>query len=368
MGIDVDSIPVTVLMPVFNAERYVADAVRSILDQSYRQFEFLIVNDGSTDASRVIIQSFGDPRIRIVDTENLGVSAALRRGINEARGEYIARMDADDIASPDRLALEKDVLDRYPEVVVVHGAIEYIDEKGRSLGIARSSDYDSLCTRWLLLWRNVPSHSTVMIRAACMHEHHLNYRLEVNGAEDFELWGRLAQRGEFRFLRDVMLRYRTHPESVTKAGRVEKLLTAQARVIREAQARFRVPLSDEIARELAVISGGSPIDPRRFPYRALQGQLHQVFKSVLGAFELRYGPATTALRSVQAGQVTYWAHQMVATSRRYAIRLLLMGWRRYPKILLQAVFWKALLAVLLPHALVQRIRKGNPGVSVSGPA
>jgi glycosyltransferase involved in cell wall biosynthesis len=97
---------VTVLMPVFNAEKYIADAVRSVLDQSFLDFELLIVNDGSTDGTASIILGFDDPRIRLLNCANSGVAAALNYGLQEAKGSYIARFDADDICYTDRLRIQ----------------------------------------------------------------------------------------------------------------------------------------------------------------------------------------------------------------------------------------------------------------------
>ena len=111
---------VTVLMAVYNGERFLAEAVASILDQTFRDFEFLIVNDGSTDRSREIILSFGDPRIRLVDNpENIGLTRSLNRGLELAKGGLIARQDADDISLPERLEREIGFLDGNPKAAIV---------------------------------------------------------------------------------------------------------------------------------------------------------------------------------------------------------------------------------------------------------
>jgi len=132
---------VTVLMPVYNGERYVARAVKSILDQTFRDFEFLIINDGSTDGSIDIIRDFSDPRIRVIDTENQGVAAALKLGIEKARGKYIARMDVDDESLINRLEREKYCLDEHPDITVVHGSVEYIDAEGAPVFLDRDDSY-----------------------------------------------------------------------------------------------------------------------------------------------------------------------------------------------------------------------------------
>ena len=126
---------VSVVMSVLNGERFLREAVESILDQSLREFEFIIINDGSTDFSGSILDSYQhkDPRLRVVHQENMGLVESLNRGCGLARGKYIARMDADDIAIQDRLRWQADFMETHPEVGVVGGAVEVIDTTGRSL-------------------------------------------------------------------------------------------------------------------------------------------------------------------------------------------------------------------------------------------
>ena len=121
---------ISVVMSVFNARRYVARAIGSILDQTYREFEFLIINDGSTDGSEEVIRSYTDPRIRRFDHPNKGLAASLNRGILLSQGEYIARMDADDIALPTRLERQVRFLDEHPACVVVGTAAEVVGAAG----------------------------------------------------------------------------------------------------------------------------------------------------------------------------------------------------------------------------------------------
>src|SRR6476661_6105481 len=125
--------PVSVLMPVYNAGRYVAEAVESILGQTYADFEFLIVDDGSTDRSRAILERYAarDPRIRLVSRPNTGYAAALNELLGLARGELVARMDADDVALPERLLRQVNYLRAHPEVVCVGTAVHLIDGGGR---------------------------------------------------------------------------------------------------------------------------------------------------------------------------------------------------------------------------------------------
>ena len=119
---------VSVVMSVYNSEPFIRDAIKSILGQSFQDFEFIIINDGSTDGSLQIIQSYGDSRIRITSQENLGLTKSLNKGIGIARGEYIARQDADDISEPSRLEKQVAVLEQNSRAVLVSSNIRYFSE------------------------------------------------------------------------------------------------------------------------------------------------------------------------------------------------------------------------------------------------
>jgi len=122
---------VTVLMPVYNGERYLNEAVDSILGQTFTDFEFLIIDDASTDKTPEILRSYDDPRIRVVtNEENLGLSKSLNKGLALARGEFIARMDADDVSYPYRLQVQHEFMTQHPGAGVIGSWAEYIDRKG----------------------------------------------------------------------------------------------------------------------------------------------------------------------------------------------------------------------------------------------
>ncbi len=124
---------VTVLMPAYNTEKYIAAAIRSVLNQTFKDFELLIINDGSTDSSADIIQSFHDPRIVVVEQVNAGIAVALNTGIQLARGEFIARFDADDICYPHRLESQFNFLKKNPDYILIGSDADYIDEEGQYL-------------------------------------------------------------------------------------------------------------------------------------------------------------------------------------------------------------------------------------------
>ena len=256
-----DDVPITILMPVYNVERYLRGALDSLFRQTWQDFELLIVNDGSTDGTRAILAEIQDSRVRVIDMPHGGLAAALRCGVEQARGGYIARMDADDEALPIRLAVQKACLDRFPHVVLVHSLAQPMDLDGRRLPMVLGDPRPSTVTKWLLQWQNPIVHPTVMLRRDDLRTHDLNYRLEFFRADEFDLWNRLAPHGDFEAIPEVLHRTGSIPQSMTLRNPVDLHLAAFTRVIHENFERLRVPLSPSAAEELAVISGGTWLDP-----------------------------------------------------------------------------------------------------------
>ncbi len=206
---------VSVVMAVYDAERYLDEAVESILTQGSCEFEFIIINDGSTDGSTSILRRHEriDGRIRIHHQENRGLTAALNRGCRLAQGKYIARMDGDDIAAPDRLAKQVDFLERHPAVAVLGGAFEFIDGGGLATRTVCVPLEDRQIKDALSRY-NCLAHPTIMMRKQAFDETG-GYRIAFLHAEDYDLWLRMAERHEFASLADVVLRYRVHPGQVS---------------------------------------------------------------------------------------------------------------------------------------------------------
>jgi glycosyltransferase involved in cell wall biosynthesis len=210
---------VSVLMPVFNGEPYLRQSMESILNQSYSNFEFIIINDGSQDQSRNIISSYNDPRIRLIDQpENLGYGLALNRGIDQAQGEYIARMDCDDISLPERLAKQIIFMDSHPEVGVCGGWIQYFE--GSDVIISQPT-VDSEIKKEFLAFCCPLSHPTIMMRTSLIKMHHLYYDPAYQPAEDYDLWVRILPLTCFANLAEILVMYRIHPNQVTSRKGVE---------------------------------------------------------------------------------------------------------------------------------------------------
>jgi glycosyltransferase involved in cell wall biosynthesis len=219
---------VSVVMSVFNGEHFLQEAIESILRQSFRDFEFIIINDGSTDESGSILDYYRrcDPRLRVYHQENKGLIESLNRGCGLANGKYIARMDADDIAMDDRLMCQVDRMEKHRDLGLLGGAVEWIDTTGKSLGIHRHP-CESRIIKTALADGSPFAHPTVLIR----REVFLSvggYRPVVVDAEDYDLWLRIADRFDLANLQAVVLKYRIHPGQVSERKCEQQALSSLA--------------------------------------------------------------------------------------------------------------------------------------------
>ncbi len=205
---------VSVVMAVHNGERYVAEAIRSILAQGYGDLELLVVDDGSTDGSAAIVQAIGDARVRLISNgSNLGLARSLNRGVSEARGELVARLDADDVAEPERLARQVAFMDARPDVALVGS---WYVELGADGG---STLHDLPVHHWDLRWHlhlYCPFvHSAVMWRRALVAERVGTYDERLAYSMDFDLWRRIASTLCVANLPEYLVRVRSHADSMT---------------------------------------------------------------------------------------------------------------------------------------------------------
>lgn len=209
-------------MPVFNGEKYVGQAIESILAQAFRDFELIIVDDGSTDNSKGVIRSFTDNRTVLVERSHEGLIAALNAGVAIAKGEYIARMDSDDISLASRIGKQVHFLDNNKNVGILGTACQIIDDKGRHLELKKWPCSD-LKIRWSLLLTSPFAHPTVVFRRALL-EKNAPYDVAYKSAEDYDLWTRLLNDTRGANLSEPLVRYRRHTSSVTANDRREQLL------------------------------------------------------------------------------------------------------------------------------------------------
>ena len=203
-------------MPVYNGEKYLKEAIDSILGQTFTDFELLLINDGSIDESDSIIQSYNDKRIKYIkNKKNLGLIKTLNKGIKLAKGEYIARMDADDISLPKRFAKQVDFLDNNPYYGVIGSWVELIgSEKG--IGKPLSNFYNLFYT--FLKGGTMVPHPTVMLRRDVLLSNNIYYNEDYTLVEDFKLWQDLKYVTKITNLPDVLLKYRVHNESVSSVN------------------------------------------------------------------------------------------------------------------------------------------------------
>lgn len=204
---------VTVLMSVHNGEKYLREAIESILNQTFKDFEFLIVNDGSTDSSKEIILSYDDPRIVYVENEtNIGLTKSLNKGLKLAKGEYIARMDADDWSYPKRLEVQNGFLDSNSEVVLAGSLSEIIEMDGSISFQHRSSNKEQLY--YDLTFSNIFAHSSVMFRKKTVADIG-GYDESFSKSQDFDLWYRLSRRWPIALIDKKLLRWRNSSENIS---------------------------------------------------------------------------------------------------------------------------------------------------------
>jgi glycosyltransferase involved in cell wall biosynthesis len=201
---------ISVLMPAYNAERYLKEAIESIIKQSFTDFELIVVDDGSTDQTGKILQELagGDPRIHLfANQKNLGIVRTLNLGLVECKGKYIARMDADDISLPNRLQIQYDYLEAHPEVGALGSALSYIDGQSKELHVNRYSDLHKS-----LLLENPLFHPTVMFRNATIQVNQIHYREKFQWAEDYSFWLEIYQYSTLAALDEILVLYRITPE------------------------------------------------------------------------------------------------------------------------------------------------------------
>lgn len=213
---------ISVVMSVFNSESYVKEAIDSILNQTFGDFEFIILDDGSTDGSVDIIQKYTDSRIHFIRNErNLGLRDSLNRGIRLAEGKYIARMDSDDIASAKRFEIQAGYMEQHPDVVMCGGNINYlIDGKLKKNKEIFPLSFQEI--RIALIRYNCFFHPTVMLRTDFVREHELYYQRTF--ADDYDLWIRMMNQavlsGKLMInLPDIFLNYRIHSANFGKRKR-----------------------------------------------------------------------------------------------------------------------------------------------------
>ncbi len=205
---------VTVLMPVYNGEQYLEESIDSIISQTFTDFEFIIVDDGSTDKTPVILNRYTDARIiKLRNPENLGMTNALNRGLLAAQGKFIARMDADDISLPERLAKQVAFMENNPQVGLCGTWIQLIDSD-RSKDNILKLPTDDATLRCELLFDSPLAHPSVMFNRKQLFANQLAYNPSYQYCQDYDLWVRCSTHFALANIPEVLLNYRFHPKQM----------------------------------------------------------------------------------------------------------------------------------------------------------
>lgn len=228
-------------MSVYSGERYLRDSVESILNQSFSDFEFIIVDDGSTDSSSEILESYAaqDERLRLLrNASNLGLTRSLNKGLELACGEYVARQDADDISLPERFMSQVRFLGEHPEIGVVGSWITNIDETGQR-DVCKTPTSSALIG-WTLLFSNCMAHPSIMFRRSLVRDG-VFYRPEITYGQDYDLWARISSKTKLANLPECLVFRRKHQRAISTRHDQEQAERAKAvaheniaRLLREA--------------------------------------------------------------------------------------------------------------------------------------
>ncbi len=209
---------VSVIMPAYNADKFIGEAIESILNQSYKNFELIVIDDGSSDRTLEIIESFKDDRLFIFCNEkNKGISYTTNRGIRKTNGKYIALMDDDDIAESNRLKIQVDYMEKHPQIDILGGRTTYIDEKGELLDYGGIPRYNPNYIKAVLLFNCMDfMNSTAMIKKDFIVKNNLLFEENCFGMQDFKFYIKSSKIGKISAVNEFVLKHRIHENNETE--------------------------------------------------------------------------------------------------------------------------------------------------------
>lgn len=264
---------VSVIMPLYNSEAFVKEAVESILNQTYQQIELIVINDGSTDKSDLVIKGFNDKRIRYVNNSiNKGIVSTINKGLLLSKGKYIARMDADDIALPNRLAKQVNLLETQPDIKLCGTTAIAIDKQGKKLvKLNRPVKDDEI--KVFNLFRNAFIHPTIMADADLIKK--IAFTEDYKYAEDYFTFSQFTMHYKVANLKEPLLLYRLHEDSITSTKNKE-MMKSELKTI----AYLLSFLFDVVKPEMAQIHH-SLLRPLPVPFAVedIHAHLYQIFKA-----------------------------------------------------------------------------------------
>ncbi len=219
---------VSVLMPAYNSGKYIAESIESILNQTFTDFELIIVNDGSTDNTvGIITQYLHDKRVKLFHNEkNKGLAYTRNKCLELAHGTFLANLDSDDIALPDRLVKQIEVMQKYPNVGVCCSWFEYFGGEENSHFICETQKEQALI-KIELLFGCIIGNSTVMLRADVLKQNKLNYHADYPPCEDYHVWSQLITHTAFYTIPEILVKYRTHPENTSSLNLTKSIVNRE---------------------------------------------------------------------------------------------------------------------------------------------
>lgn len=246
----------SVIIPAYNAEKYIAKSIESILNQTFTDFELIIIDDCSTDETYAIIIEYAkkDNRIVVLKNEkNLGIAGNRNKGISLAKGEYIVWQDADDISMPERISKQFNFMESHPEVGIVGGFLEFFEDKKGTTGVRKYSDNDQILRKNIFRFSPV-AQPTAMIRKEILDQVG-EYNLKYPPAEDIDMSFRIGEKSKFSNIQEVLLRYREHPSSATftRLRKIE-LSTLEIRKKYSKSPKYKMTCFDRIYNFLQLLS------------------------------------------------------------------------------------------------------------------
>ncbi|MFH1772662.1 MAG: glycosyltransferase [Candidatus Omnitrophota bacterium] len=327
---------ISVVMTVYNGERFLAEAIESILNQTFSDFEFIIVDNNSTDKTKDIIRSYKDDRISLIENkENLGQTKALNIGIRNSRAELIARMDADDISLLQRLALQYEYLNSNPSVAVVGSWHKEIDARGRHLKYFRMPTDPIEIKCYMVspgeLSYYCVSHPTVLMRKDVLYDVGLydeNYRLQ-----DYELWVRIVRKYKIANMGKFLLKRRMYLNQQTKEFR--GVIDSESEKIISSNIKYYFP--EVCDSELRVLI-------RMFQYKP-QGSKEDGLRVIdaFGCFFEKYSQSNEKAiitRKLQSKMVLFYIPQLTKTNLSYSLKQLTKNFCNYPLSIFEAKFYR----------------------------
>lgn len=322
---------ISVIMPVYNGEKYLKEAIDSVLSQTFKDFELIIINDCSTDTTIDVINSYNDERIILINNEeNLGIAKNLNKGIEISKGKYIARMDADDICYPHRLERQYNFMEANIDIGMCGSSAEVFTDNTIRLHVCPQQHNE---IKVLQIFNSAFTHPAVMIKKEILDKYNLRYDEFYEGMEDYELWIRMSRVTKLANIDEVLLKYRSHSSQVTKnvtRQQLEKMRLIRKNTLNEIDLNF-----NEEDTELLLLYSTNEI----FNYENRILEIFNLFERIIRSNEKSKIYDQKTLKHVISYNV-YWS--LLKCKHDYGVKI---NYKKYKKLMNPITRVKALIKV-----------------------